>query len=364
LRGTARNRHRAATRRHVCSGIVACNNRGMRLDDRFDDLVASLGGFYRTWYVFIGLELGLFDALRAAGAAGLPSSELASRCRVEPSLVARWAWGAHAHALVETADGRIRVPDDVAGILLDADRPEFLGGQFQFAAVGSLDYDRLPEVFRTGRPVLARPDRYRVAIERLTIQDVAVFFEEVLSVFPQLVADLRPGSRCIDVHCGGGRWLVAMARRFPGTTLVGVEYEPDSVQRARANVAEAGLGDRVSVEQGSMLSIGHAGEADLVYFQYALHQLPDPVDTLRSAWEAVRPGGWLVALDWYLPTDPEELRTRHGELIAGVQLDEMVQGTRLVAAPEALGWFAAAGLPTPELVDLPSGASVIVLHRH
>jgi len=157
---------------------------------------------------------------------------------------------------------------------------------------------------------------------------------------------------------------VAMARRFPGTTLVGVEYEPDSVQRARANVAEAGLGDRVSVEQGSMLSIGHAGEADLVYFQYALHQLPDPVDTLRSAWEAVRPGGWLVALDWYLPTDPEELRTRHGELIAGVQLDEMVQGTRLVAAPEALGWFAAAGLPTPELVDLPSGASVIVLHRH
>ncbi len=31
-------------------------------DDRFDDLVASLGGFYRTWYVYVGLELGLFGA--------------------------------------------------------------------------------------------------------------------------------------------------------------------------------------------------------------------------------------------------------------------------------------------------------------
>jgi SAM-dependent methyltransferase len=334
----------------------------MRLDDRFDDFVSSLAGFYRVWYVFIGLELGLFDALRDAGTVGLTAAELAAKTGVEPALAGRWAWGADTFALVESVDGRIRVPGDVAMILLDADRPEFLGGQFQFAAVGSLDYDQLPEVFRTGRPARSRPDRYRVAIERLTVQDVAVFFQEVLGAFPQLVADLRPGSRAIDVHCGGGRWLIAMARRFPGMMLTGVEFEPDSVDRARTNVAEAGLADRITIEQGSMLSVGHVAEADLVYCQYALHQLPDPVATLRSAWAAVRPGGWLVALDWYLPTDPEDMRTAHGELIAGVQLDEAVHGTRLVAAAEALGWFAAAGLPVPELVDLPSGASAIVVH--
>ncbi len=334
----------------------------MRLDDRFEDLLGSLRGFYRTWYVFTGLELGLFDALRDAGTAGLTAAELAARTGVEPALAGRWAWGADAFDLVETADGRIRVLGDVGTVLLDADRPEFLGGQFQFAAVGSLDYDRLPDVFRTGRPALARPDRYRVAIERLTVQDVAVFFQEVLGALPQIVADLRSGARVIDVHSGGGRWLIAMARRFPGLALTGIEFEPDSVARALANIAEAGLAGEIGVEQGSMLAIGHVAEADLVYFQYALHQLPDPVGTLRSAWAAVRPGGWLVALDWYLPTAPDELRSAHGELIAGVQLDEVVQGTRLVTATEALGWFAAAGLPRPELVDLPSGASAIVVH--
>ena len=336
----------------------------MRLDDRFEELVASLGGFYRTWYVFLGLELGLFDALRDAGRAGLTAGALAARCGTEPSLTDRWAWGADAHGLVEVVGGRIVIPADVAAILLDANRPEFLGGQFQFAAVGSLDYDALPAVFRTGRSNSARPDRYRIAIERLTVQDVAVFFTEVLGTFPQLAADLRPGSRAIDVHCGGGRWLIAMAQRFPGIALTGIEFEPDSVERARDNVAEAGLADRITVEQGSMVAVGHANEADLVYFQYALHQLPDPSGTLRSAWEAVRPGGWLVALDWHLPTDPDELHSPQGELIAGFQLDEAVQGTRLVTASEALGWFSSAGLPVPELVDLPSGASAIVLHRH
>lgn len=335
----------------------------MSLDDRFDDLVASLGGFYRTWYVYAGLELGFLARLREAGAEGMSVGSLALAAGADSALVDRWAWGADSHDLIETRDGRLFLPDDVAAILLDADRSEYLGGQFLLAATGSLDYTALLDVFRSGRPVARRPDRYRVAIERLTVQDIAVFFQEVLAALPQLVADLRPGTRILDVHCGGGRWLIAMARRFPGTWLIGVESEPDSVGRARANVAVAGLAGRVTIEQGDVTAVGHVGEVDLAYYQYALRHLPDPAAALRAAWAAMRPGGWLVVLDWYLPSDPDELHTRHAELLAGLQLDELVQGTRLVTRSEALGWFADAGLPAPELIDLPSGATAIVAHR-
>jgi SAM-dependent methyltransferase len=264
---------------------------------------------------------------------------------------------------VDLEDGRLSIGEDVATILLDADRPEYLGGQFLHAATGSLDFAVLPDVLRTGVPHPRRPDRYREAIERLTAQDIAVFFQEVLPANPQLVLDLVPGSRILDVHCGGGRWLVAMARRFPGSHLFEVEFEPDSVARARAAVDAAVLTERVTIEQGDVTAVGHEGEATLAYFQYALHQLADPVGALRSAWAALKPGGWLAAMDWYLPSDPDEMRTRHAELIAGVQLDEMVGGTRLVTRSEALGWFVEAGVTTPELIDLPSGATVIVARR-
>jgi len=334
--------------------------RPMQLDDRFEDLVASLGGLYRTWYVATGLELGLLAQLRDAGKAGITIAELAQRARTSPDVTGRWAWGAAAHDLVELDDDRVTLPPDVGAILLDADRPEHLGGQFQFAATGSLDFGSLPELFRSGRPPGPRPDRYRVAIERLTVQDIAVFFQEVLPAAPQLVADLAPGSRILDVHCGGGRWLIAMARRFPGTVLTGVEFEPDSVQRARAAVMAAVLSDRITIEQGDVTEMAHEHEITLAYFQYALHQLPDPVAALREAHGSLRAGGWLVALDWYLPTDPEELLSTHSQLLAGMQLDELVGGTRLVTAQEALGWFAAAGIATPELVELPSGATAVI----
>ena len=48
-------------------------------DDRFDDLIASLGGFHRSWLVYLGLELGLIAAVRAAGREGIAPVDLAAR---------------------------------------------------------------------------------------------------------------------------------------------------------------------------------------------------------------------------------------------------------------------------------------------
>jgi hypothetical protein len=68
-------------------------------------------------------------------------------------------------------------------------------------------------------------------------------------------------------------------------------------------------------------------------------------------------------LDWPLPSNQEESRTRHGEIIAGVQLDELYQGTALATRGQFLTWFDEAGLPAPSMIDLPSGASVFLTER-
>ena len=335
----------------------------MGLDDRYDDLIGSLGGFYRTWLVYLGLDLGFFRALRAAGAAGLVIDDLAARTSTHPRAVGTWAWAADAHGLVHAAGDAIHVDDETTAILLDEQRLEFLGGQFVHSVVASLDWDRMTEFFRTGVPVSTRPDRYRAAIEQVTRQDIAVFFIEGLAALPNLVPRLIAGGRVLDVHCGGGRWLVAMAQRFPELKLVGIEAEPDSIGRARALIEDAGLTDRIRIEHVARSEVTRPGRFDLIYYQYALHQLPDPAASLRASWEALDPSGWLIVLDWLLPTDPDELRTIHGELIAGLHLDEVFMGTGLRDVDAYRGWFAEAGTPEPQVIELPSGATFIVLDR-
>lgn len=335
----------------------------MARDDRFDDLIASLGGFHRTWLIYLGLELGLFEAARRAGPEGLTPAALAEATGTHREAAETWSWAVDAHQLGAFEDGRLTIDEDAAAILLDGDRGDYLGGQFIHAVVASMDWAAMAEFFRTGVPVSARPDRYREAIERLTRQDVAVFFQEVLAALPQLVSDLSAGGRVVDVHCGGGRWLVAMARRFPRLELVGVETEPDSAARARATISAEGLADRIEIHHADAMRPGEHGTFDLVYFQYALHQLGDAAGVLREAWAALRPSGRVIVLDWPLPSDPDEFRSRHGELIAGVQLDEQFQGTALASRDAFLGWFAAGGLPTPLALDLPSGATAFVVER-
>ena len=231
---------------------------GMELDDRFDELIDSLAGFHRTWLLYIGAELGLFSRLRAAGRDGLTTAELAAVSGCHPAPIGAWVAAADAHGLAVLEGDRLTLDEATAVILLDEARPEYLGGQFIHAVVASLDWTGMLEFFRSGQPLRDRPDRYRVSIERLTIQDVAVFFQEALAELPQLVADLSGGGRVVDIHCGGGRWLMAMARRFPAIELVGLEFEPDSVARARANVEEAGLAARIEIRQGDIDQLGSA----------------------------------------------------------------------------------------------------------
>jgi SAM-dependent methyltransferase len=334
----------------------------MQLDERHDDLIAALGGFYRTWIVYLGVQLGYFAALRGAGAGGLRVEDLAARTRTHPKAAETWAWAAEAHGLIEGGES-LRVDEATALILLDEQRTEFLGGQFVHSVVATLDWDKMVGFFQTGIPVTDRPDRYRAAIEQVTRQDIAVFFAEALAAIPDLVARLSEGGRVLDVHCGGGRWLVAMAQRFPNLGLVGIEAEADSRSRAAQLIEDAHLGDRIRIESVGRSETTRPGRFDLIYYQYALHFLPEPAASLRASWEALQPGGSIVILDWLLPTDPDELHSIHGELISGLHLDEVFMGAGLRDADIYLGWFRAAGTPDPEVIELPSGATLFALRR-
>jgi SAM-dependent methyltransferase len=334
----------------------------MGRDDRFDELAQSLGGFYRSWVIYLGLELGLFSAIHAA-ADGITLDELASLTGCHQPALDAWSRAAHASDLIEHDGTKMRLDPEVAVVLLDDSRPEYLGGQFVAAVVSSLDYAGLADFFRTGRTIDERPPRFHRAIQAVTVQDIAVFFQEGLAALPDLAARLARGGRILDVACGGGKWLIAVAARFPNTELVGVEFEPDSVARAVRHVTEAGLEDRIRIEARDIPSMPFAAEFDLVYMQDALHEMPDPTASLRAAWAAVMPGGRLVILEWCLPASLQESQTLQAELLWGIQIDELFQGTRMYTRQGFDELFAAADVPAPAIVDLLSGASLFVVER-
>ena len=160
----------------------------------------------------------------------------------------------------------------------------------------------------------------------------------------------------VDVHCGGGRWLIAMARRFPALELVGVEFEPDSVARARANIAAAGLTDRITIREAGVTEPGRSASTTSPTSSTRSTSSSDAPAVLGAAWPALRPGGRLLVLDWPLPVGarrvPDPARRAHRRDPAR----RAVPGHGAATRDQFLAWFAEAGLPTPTAIDLPSGA--------
>lgn len=113
------------------------------------------------------------------------------------------------------------------------------------------------------------------------------YFYGAAAAFPA-----APAPRLVlDLGCGNGELLAALAARYPGAQLVGVE-----VSRGRARTAAARLGGRAQVAQtpGSGRLPLADRSFDLVLVTEVIEHLKDPLSLLREVRRLLAPGGRLA----------------------------------------------------------------------
>jgi len=102
------------------------------------------------------------------------------------------------------------------------------------------------------------------------------------------------GARVLDIACGTGALLVALADAYPQVLTTGVDLSGPMLHAA---MAKPGLAGRLACADAHALPFA-AGTFDIVYSVSALHYLPDPGLALREARRSLAPGGRLVITDW------------------------------------------------------------------
>jgi precorrin-6B methylase 2 len=104
----------------------------------------------------------------------------------------------------------------------------------------------------------------------------------------------REGARILDVGSGVAALSIAFCRTWPSASVVGVDPWEPALKLATANVAAAGLEDRITLRAGGVEDMTDTDAFDLAW-------IPAPF-LPRSVLEAavpvvgrsLRPGGWLV----------------------------------------------------------------------
>ena len=108
------------------------------------------------------------------------------------------------------------------------------------------------------------------------------------------LAAVGPADRLIDLGSGDGRIVITAARRF-GASGLGVEIDPQLVERSRVNAKAAGVERRAEFREQDLF------KTDLAPFSViTMYLLPEVNLQLRPALLALRPGTRIVSHDWDL----------------------------------------------------------------
>ena len=113
--------------------------------------------------------------------------------------------------------------------------------------------------------------------------------------------DVPQGGTVLEVGCGTGRNLIAVARAYPSARLYGFDISEEMLTTARAKIAAAGLTERITLKQADATdfdaqALFGTATFDRVFFSYTLSMIPDWQTALRQGANAT--GGALHLVDF------------------------------------------------------------------
>jgi phosphoethanolamine N-methyltransferase len=107
------------------------------------------------------------------------------------------------------------------------------------------------------------------------------------------------GCKVLDIGCGLGAIDELLVREHAASSVVGVDIDPQLIERMQARMARAGLGDRIEGRRvdGGPLPF-EAASFDVVFSKDSLVQIPDKAAIFAEILRVLRPAGRFIASDW------------------------------------------------------------------
>ena len=116
------------------------------------------------------------------------------------------------------------------------------------------------------------------------------------------------GKTVLEIGCGIGGPAIVIAREYGAAKVVGIDIEPQLIERAGRNAAEAGLEEKIElklVEPGPLPFEDRV--FDTVFSKDAIVHIPDKLAIYREIYRVLKPGGQFVAGDWFASDDADDL---------------------------------------------------------
>ena len=251
-----------------------------------------------TLMISIGHRTGLFDAL-----ARLPPStslEIAAEADLHERYVREWLASLVAGQIIryEPRNKTYWLPaEHVASLTTGAPLGNWAIWSQGMPIAGAAQ-EEVIEHFRHGGGTHYHdyPHFHDFMAEDSSQSIVAALDDKVLPLVPGLRGKLEAGIDVLDVGCGQGRAMVALAAKFPSSRFKGYDFSAEAIATGQKLVKEQKLSN-VSLEVVDMSDFGEINRYDLITTFDAVHDQKSPENLIGGLHAALKRGGTYVMQD-------------------------------------------------------------------
>jgi SAM-dependent methyltransferase len=246
----------------------------------------------------IGHRTGLFDAMAGLPASAVPS--IADKAGLNERYVREWLGAMVTGGIVEHDAGSdtYQLPPEHAACLTRSSSPNNVAVTTQWVAVLGAAEDAVVDAFRHGRgvPYSAYPRFHAVMAEESRQTVVDGLLHHILPLSYGLIGQLGSGIDVLDIACGSGGAVLAMAETFPLSRFTGVDLSAQAIAAGRGEAASRDVRN-VTLVQADAAELWLEDTYHLITAFDAIHDQSRPARVLERVYAALRPGGVFMMQD-------------------------------------------------------------------
>lgn len=260
--------------------------------------VLNSGGL--AFLISIGHRTRLFDVLSTLEPSS--SDRIAAEAGLNERYVREWLNGLVAGQILtfDPENKTYALPAEHAAFLTREASPDNIGVTAQyFAVLGGVEDDIVDCFHKGGGVPYEKFSRFHeVMAEESAQTTVAGLFDAILPLVSGIDEKLQQGIDVVDIGCGRGRALIAMARQYPNSRFVGYDLSTEAIEFGSETARTEGL-TNVRFESKDLTYWDEADRFDLVTGFDVIHDQGNPDVVLQNIHRALRPGGVFLMQDIY-----------------------------------------------------------------
>jgi ubiquinone/menaquinone biosynthesis C-methylase UbiE len=334
-----------------------------RADAFADRMLGILNSAALAMATSVGHRTGLFDAMSCR----LPSTsaEIAAQASLSERYVREWLAVMVTGGFVQYApEGRKYWLPPEHALVLCSQSARSLATTTQFLAVLARVEDLIVQAFREGGGVGYEAfDRFHEVMGEHSRHTVTpALFDSIIPLAPLLTGRLQDGIDVLDVGCGIGRSLIALASAYPNSRFSGFDLCDEAIKAARSRARGLGLSN-LEFRVRDAAELDESEVYDLVTAFDSIHDQARPATVLANIRRSLRPRGVFLMQDIETSSElHENLDHPLGPFLYWISYGHcmtvsLAQGGEGLGAcwgrEKALEMLVEAGFPAPDVSKLP-----------